>query len=130
MDERPISQSALHILLHLGWVIERKLDVMESPEFLILQNGDAVTIGSNGEFDKLGPQVRQHSLEIGMHPVLARPQIHRPDGQPFHHSFDFLQCKAIRARRIAVTESTRKIAFIGQPQSKRNTVWRTRYGWD
>ena len=128
MDERPVPQPALHILFHLGGVIERELDVMEGTQFAVLQDGDAVTVGSNGELDRLGAQVRQNRPEVGMHSVLACPQIHRTDGKPLHHRLDLFQGEAIGTGRIAITESTGEIAFVGKPQPQRNRIGGARDG--
>ncbi len=65
-------------------------------------------------------------LEVGMHSVLARPQIHRTDGQPFHHRPDLFQRKAIGAGGIAIAESAREIALVGEAQPERNPIGRAR----
>lgn len=46
---------------------------MKSPQLAVFQDGNAVAVGSNGEFRVLIAQVRQNLPEVRMHSVLARP---------------------------------------------------------
>src|ERR1700719_3727066 len=71
VDQFPIAASALCILFRLRGVIERELDVMEGTQFVVFQNSNTMTIGSDGEFDRFRSQVGQYCPEVGMHAVLT-----------------------------------------------------------
>src|SRR5260370_1111443 len=85
MNQFPVTWAALGILFRLGWVIERKLDVMEGTQVMVFQNGNTVTVGSDGELYRSSSQVSQYSLVVRMHSVLARSQIHRANRTPSDH---------------------------------------------
>src|SRR5208282_4071095 len=104
VDQGPIAGSALCILLGFGRVIERELDVMKDAQFVVLQNCDAVAVGSDGQFDGLRSQVTQYRFELWMHAVLAGAEIHRTDRQSFHDRFHLIQREAIGAGWIPVTK--------------------------
>src|SRR5215469_15770602 len=125
MDELPISEAALFILLRLGRVIERKLYVVEGAQFVIFQNSNTATIGSYGESDRSRSQVIQYFLEVRMHPVLARAQIHGADRQPFHNRPNLIQRETVGARGIAIAESALEVALIGEPEPERDPDVRT-----
>ena len=61
-----------------------------------------------------------------MHAVLARPQIHRTDGQPLHDPLDLIQGEPVHATRIAVAEGAGEIAFVGESEPERDTGIRRR----
>ena len=48
MNQFPITWAALGILFRLGCVIERKFNVIESMQVIIIQNGNTVTVGGDG----------------------------------------------------------------------------------
>ena len=76
MNECPIARTALRILLGFGWIIERELDVMKRAQFIVLENSNAVAVGSDGELDRLRVQVGEYRLEGGMHAVLTGTKIY------------------------------------------------------
>ena len=76
MNECPIARTALRILLGFGWIIERELDVMKRVQFIVLQNSNAVPIGSDGERDRLRVQLVEYRLEGVMHAVLTGTKIY------------------------------------------------------
>src|SRR5207248_4626071 len=121
VNQVPIPSSALRVLFFLRWVIDRELDVMESSEFVVFQNSNTMTIGSNGELDRLGSQVGQYCLEVGMHPVLTGAEINRAYRQTFHDSLHLVERETVRASRITVTKGAREIALVGEPEPERNT---------
>ena len=121
VDECPIARPALCILFGLRWVIERELDVVERSQFLVFQNRNTMTVGSDGELDRFRSQVRQYSLEAGMHAVLAGAKIHRAHGQAFHDCLHLIQRETIRASRIAVAKGAGEITLVGQAEPERNT---------
>src|SRR5262249_37267973 len=90
VDECPIAWSALCILLRLRCVIKRELDGMEGTEFLVLENSNTMTIGSDGELRLCRLQVAQYRLEVGVHAVLPGAEIHRSDGQALHGCFHLI----------------------------------------
>src|SRR6202158_5315066 len=95
---------------------------MEGSQFIVFQNSNTMTIGSDGELDRFRSQVGQYCLEVGMHAVLPGAEIHRPYGQAFHDCLHLIQGETIRASRIAVAEGAGKIAFVGEPEPERNTI--------
>ncbi len=121
VDQFPIALPALCILFGLRGVVERELDVVEGTQLMVFQNSNAMTVGSDGELDRLRSQVGQYCLEVGMHAVLAGAEIHRPYGQAFHHGLHLIQRKTIRASRIAVAEGAGQITLVGEPEPERNT---------
>src|SRR5215467_4121463 len=120
MNQFPIAWATLGILSRLGWVIERKLDVVEGPQLMVFQNGNTVTIGSDGELHRSRSQVSQYSLVVGMHPVLARSQIHGANRKAFHHRLDLFERETVGASRIAIAEGALEVALIGEPEPQRN----------
>src|SRR5262249_2565383 len=122
MDKLPISRAALGILFRLGGIVQRKLDVVEGAEFMVFENSDTVTIGSDGELDGLRSQVSQYRLELRMHPVLARAQIYGADGKVFGECLDLVERETVRAVRIAVAEGALKVALIREPKPERDAA--------
>src|SRR5882724_11270752 len=112
---------ALCILFGLRGVVERELDVMEGTQFVVFQNSNTVTIGSDGELDRFRSQVGQYCLEVGMHAVLTGAEIDRPYGQAFHDCLHLIQGETIRASWIAIAEGTGEITLVGQAEPERNT---------
>src|SRR6266446_1943309 len=121
VDECPVARPALSILFGLGGVIERELDVMEGADFIVFQNSNTMTIGSDGELNRFRSQVGQYCLEVGMHAVLTSAEIHRAHGQTFHHCLHLIEGETIRASRIAVAEGASEITFVGKAEPERNT---------
>ena len=76
VNECPIARTALRILLGFGWIIERELDVMKRTQFIVLENSNAVAVGSDGELDRLRVQVGEYRLEVGVHAVLTGAKIY------------------------------------------------------
>ncbi len=64
-----------------------------------------------------------------MQAVLARAEIDRPDWNALHHCAHLIERQAIDADGIAITERTRKIAFIGQPEAKCKLRWQVWLGF-
>src|SRR5579862_3184833 len=129
MNQFPVTWAALAILFRLGWVIERKLDVMEGTQVIVFQNGDTVTVGSDGQLHGPSSQVSQDCLELRMQSVLARSQVHGTNGKAFHYGLDLIERKTVRARRIAVAECALQIALVGKPKSDRNPDIRLELLW-
>ena len=121
LDEFPVANSALCILLGLCGVIEREFDVVKSAQFVIFQNGHAVPIRSDGEFDGPRAQVGEYCLEVRMHAVLTCAEIHRAYGQAFHNCLHLLQGETVRASWIAVAEGAGEIALVGEAEPERNS---------
>src|SRR6267154_2965645 len=111
MDQRPVPFSALPILFGLRGVIERELDVVKGSQFIVLQNRNTMTIGSDGELYRFRLQVAEYCLEVWMHAVLTGAKIHRPHGQAFHDHLHLFQGKTISASWIAIAKSAREITF-------------------
>src|SRR5271167_3169075 len=111
---------ALCILFGLRGVIEREFDVMEGTELIVFQNSNTMTIGSDGELDRLRSQVGQYGLEVRMHAVLTGAEIDRPYGQAFHDCLHLIQGETICASWIAVAEGAGEIAFVGKAEPERN----------
>jgi hypothetical protein len=88
LDQLPVAVSALCILFSLRRVIERKLDVMEGAQVMVFQNGNTVTVGSDGELHRSSSQVNQYSLVVRMHSVLAGAEIHGANRKAFDHRLD------------------------------------------
>ncbi len=112
---------ALSVLFGLRGVIEGELDVMEGTQFAVIQKGNRVAIGCDGELHRFRSQVGQYCLEVGMHAVLTGAEIHRANGQAFHHCLHLIEGEAISASWIAVAECAREVALVGQPEPKRNS---------
>src|SRR5689334_10927171 len=91
VNQVPISSSALRVLFSLRWVIERELDVMESPQVIVFQNSNTMAVGGDGELHRFCLQIGKDWLEVRMHAVLTRAKIHRPYGQAFHHCLHLIQ---------------------------------------
>src|SRR5690242_12354084 len=104
MNERPVSRPALLILFLLGGIIQRELDIVKGTQFMVFQNRNTVTVGSDGEFGLLRSQVSQYCFEIRMHAVLTGAEIHRPYRQAFHDSLHLIEEETVCAARIAVAE--------------------------
>src|ERR1035441_3535257 len=121
VDEYPIALPALCILFRLRRVIERELDVMEGSQFVVFQNSNTMTVGSDGQLDWFRLQVGQHRLEVGMHAVLTGAEIHGAQGQAFHDCLHLIQGKTIRASRIAVTEGAGQITLVRESEPERNS---------
>ena len=49
VDQLPIAVSALCILFRLRRVVERKLNIVKGAQLVVVKNGDAVAVGSDGE---------------------------------------------------------------------------------
>jgi hypothetical protein len=120
MDQLPVTWAALGILFRLGWVIERKLDVMEGAQILVFQNGNTVTVGSDGELHRPSSQVSQYSLVVRVHSVLARSQIHGMNRKAFHDGLHLIQGEPVGASGIAVAEGALEVALVGEPKPERN----------
>src|ERR1700751_93693 len=120
MNQFPVTWAALGILFRLGGVIEGKLDVMEGTQVMVFENGNAVTVGSDGELHRSSSQVSQYRLVVRMHSVLARSQIHGANRKAFHHRLDLIQRETVGASGVAVAEGTREIALVGEPEPKRD----------
>jgi hypothetical protein len=101
-------------------VIKRELDVVERAQFTVVENGNAVAVGSDGELDRFRLQVRQYCLELGMHTVLTGAEIHRAHREPFHDCFHVMQGKTVNAAGIPIAERTREITFVCKPDPERN----------
>src|ERR1700730_11825983 len=110
MNQFPVTWAALGILFRLGWVIERKLDVMEGTQLIVFQNGNTVTVGSDGELHRSSSQVSQDSLVVRMHSVLARSQIHGANRKAFHDGLHLIQRKPVGASGIAIAEGALEVA--------------------
>src|SRR6266550_4177509 len=121
LDECPIALTSLRILLRLRRVIERELDVMEGSQFIVRQNSNTMTIGSDGELDRFRLQVAQDCLKVGMHAVLTGAEIHGTNRQALHHCFDLIQGKTIGARGISIAEGAREITLVRESEPERNT---------
>ena len=91
---------------------------MERAQFIVFQDSNTMTIGSDGELDGYRSQIGQYRLELRMHTVLTCAQIHRANGQPLHHGFHLIERKTVGANWIAVAESARQIALVGQSESE------------
>src|SRR5258708_1006565 len=120
MNQFPVTGAALGILFQLSRVIERKLNIVEGAQVMVFQNGNTVTVGSDGEFHRPSSQVSQYSLEVRMHSVLARSQVYRAERKALYDGFHLIQGEAIGASWIAVAEGTGEIALVGEPEPKRN----------
>src|SRR5262249_16696907 len=121
MNQFPIAVTALCILLCLCGVIERKLDVMEGSQVIVFQNDSTMAVGSDGELDRLTPQVSEYPLEFRMHSILARAQVHGPNWKTFHHCRDLIEGKTIGAGGIPVAEGAFEVALVRESETKRNT---------
>src|ERR1700745_2938282 len=97
---------------------------MEGSQFIVLQNSNTMTVGSNSELDRFRLQIGEYCLEAGVHAVLAGTEIHRAHGQTFQHGLHLTQAKTIRASRIAVAKGAREITFVGEPEPQRNSSMR------
>src|SRR5690348_533344 len=95
---------------------------MKGTELSVFQNSNAMTVGSDGELDGFRSQVGQYCLKVGMHAVLTGAEIHRAHGQAFHDSLDLIRGETIGTSWIAVAESARKIALVGESESHRDTA--------
>src|SRR5215472_13068789 len=120
MNQLPVAQAPLGILFRLGWVIERELDVVKGPQFVVFENGNTVTVGSNGELHRPSSQVGQYVLVFRMHSVLARSQVNGANRKAFHHRLDLFERKTVRARGIAIAEGAFEVALVGEPKPERN----------
>ena len=94
---------------------------MERSQFIVFQHRHTMAVGGDSELDRLCSEIGQNCLEVGMHPVLARPEVDGADGQSFHHGLHLIQRKAVGAAGIAVAEGAREVAFVGKAKSERNT---------
>src|SRR6266850_1754715 len=115
MNQFPVTWAALGILFRLGWVIERKLDVMEGTQVMVFQNGNTMTVGSDGELHRSSSQVSQYSLVVRMHSVLARSQIHGANRKALHHRLDLFERETVGASGIAVAEGAGLTLLIHLP---------------
>src|SRR5215469_4933846 len=102
MNQFPITWAALGILFRLGCVIEGKFDVMEGMQVMVVQNGNTMTVGRDGELHRSSSQVSQYCLVVWMHSILARSQIYRANRKAFHHGLDLFEREAIGASGITV----------------------------
>src|SRR5260370_7864383 len=58
---------------------------MEGTQVMVFQNGNTVTVGSDGELHWSSSQVSQYSLVVRMHSVPARSQVHVANRRAFDH---------------------------------------------
>src|ERR1700676_3234826 len=104
---------------------------MEGTQVMVFQNGNTVTIGSDGDLHRSRSQVSQYRLVVRMHSVLACAQIYGANQKALHDGLHLIQGEPIRARWIAVAEGALEVALVGEPEPKRNRgIRRPRAGWD
>src|SRR5580765_3312038 len=113
MDQGPIAEAALGILLAFSWIIQGKLDIVEGTELVISKHGRAVAVGGDGELYRQSAEVIQNLAELRVHSVLTGAQIDGADGQAFHHRSHLLEAKPVSPGRIAVAKRTSQGALVG-----------------
>src|SRR5258707_11507836 len=93
---------------------------MEGTQVMVFQDGNTVTVGSDGELHRSSSQVTQYSLVVRMHSVLARSQMHGANRKAFDHRLDLFKRETVGASGIAVAEGALEVALVGEPKPERN----------
>src|SRR5207249_857293 len=112
----------LPVLLRLRRIVEREFDIVKSLHVCVVQRFDRIAVRGDREFDRLGAQILHKRAKLGMHAVLAGAEIDRTHRQAAHHRADLPDGQAIDARRVAITERARQIAFVGEPEAERKSA--------
>jgi hypothetical protein len=94
----------LRVLLSRGRIVKGEFNVVKRAHIFIVQDCDAMTVGSDSELNRLRFEKRKNALKVRVHSILTRAQVDRAYRQPLHDGTYLIKRQAIDAIRIAVTE--------------------------
>src|SRR6266699_1243173 len=71
MDEAPVSRTTLLVLLGLGRIVERELDIVKGGHLGVVQRLDRIAVRRDRQLDRLRAQIAHELGKVRMHAILT-----------------------------------------------------------